>query len=320
MFTEAATTLVVYLLMTAAWPFYPLFNRLDTDAGRYDPDFFIQKYKTNSLGEFTVKVRAGDLLRDDAGGINLLLLNQEASDNLYGKFAFVLQNADTNVGTVQLCKLGGITATETATNMVFTWTAPSFTVTKYVINFGLQSNNALLWSAEATTPTLTIPKNVFQDFKTRMTVEAFTTFDSSGEEKKVSCLTNYKDFQVTSPLKSLASSPTVTAENVKFTVTSLTNGSVGDNPYLDGFSSRTITFDFKSALSFSTVIFHNLKLDTAGKMTLQTSADGVTWTTINSTTDELRFLVFTHTSTLSTRYFRVTFSSDIADLQEISFR
>jgi hypothetical protein len=323
---EHAQSVALFLKM--AFPFFliyeDLFNedplRVDPNLFRYKPNYFLTKVRTDSQGNFSFRVRVDQLMRDEAGGINIVLVNEKYRDNRFGKYSFVVKKQDTNLGELRLCELGGIKIEETAgsENFLVQWTAPAQTVSKYVVNFAVPEDSSLVWSAEVAgdQTSVTVPKFLFESLKTRVAIEAYYALES---EKTVSCLTSPKDFSLLNPEKSLGQNAKVTADEIPFRLSSLTNRKFSDNGYLEAFSPSRLTFDLLEKKTLKAVALHNLRLGSKGEFEIEVSEDGISWS-VAKKAPERRFLVETFDSPVTTRYLRLAFSSRLLDLQEISIR
>lgn len=311
------------LFFTIAWPFFPFYRN---DPGVTDPEdyyerpnYYTDSVKTNSEGKFSFKIRAGNFLRDSDGGINITLVNEKEDPARFGKYVFVVKSKDSELGSLRLCGAeDGIDISEAASDMAFSWDKPSGTIEKYVVNFALKSDNSLLWSSEVdgddSTPSLTLPKMIFQDFEVRVAVEAYYTFE---DELKLSCLSPAQVFSVESPSESLATGALATSPNIKFRIDTLTNEGFKDGLFFDAFNTSEITLDLGEDTTINKVVFHNLKLMSDDTLTLVAIDSNGVETTVSGI-KEKRFLAKTLSSPITAKTLRIEFSDDLYDLQEIS--
>jgi hypothetical protein len=314
---------LIFSLIYLAWvfPFYLFGSSTDAsakpDPGVVRPNYFNDKIKTDSEGNFEFSIKAGKFLRDENGGVNIELVNNKASDDsLFGKYQFVIKEEDSVLGDLQLCSLGGLEFTENDDDVTISWEAAPSEVTKYITNFGISSSNALLWSVEtdSETTSITVPKTVFNDFEIKVASQAYYTFE---DQKKISCLSEPLTFTLTSPTSSIITDTIAEVSNVKFKVTSFSNGKLNDPVFLKAFNSKQIIIDMEEALEFSNINFHNLSLVKAGETTISTSDDKTTWTELG-TEAEVRFMTYALDTSVTARYLKFDFSSQLVDLKEIT--
>jgi hypothetical protein len=325
---ESALRTFGSMVMYAAFPFFFFYDNIfgqdptKVDRSKYEEkaNYQLASARTDGTGAFTFEVEADDMLRDSDGGINIVVVNEKADAPLFGKYAFVVKKEDTTLESLPLCTLGGIQFSENAATdqITFTWTAPSKTVSKYILRFGLPENGAMVWSevvdgASATPTTATFSRAIFQGQPMRLAIEAFYTFSST---KKYSCLTSPLDFTATTIATPVSTGALASTDNIKFKINSLTNGGFTDNMYFGAFDPRDLTLDLGEEKTFSRMVFHNLKLRTGGNVKVSTSSDGVTFSD-SETFEEKRFIDHSFAA-LSARYVKLTFSSRIVDLQELT--
>lgn len=315
-YTEAAIDVVqsvMVFFLNLAFPFYPIFHNDEVKVEK--AGYYADKMKTSGTGKFSFKVRAGDFLRDHDGGINIQLVNALNDEKQYGRYSFVIKGQDTDLGTVRLCSLGGINLTEDSSNVTFQWTAPSDAVGKYLINFGTAADNALVWASEVAgdQTSLTLPKIIFSDLNARMAIEAFYTDEA---EKKVSCLSPTKDFSVTST-PSLVAGALATSDEILFKIDSLTNKNFSDRPFFGAFDTKKITLTLEQPTAINILTLHNLKLESAGSLSVSYRAESGGNLTNIGTFAEKRFMVATFPSTVTAKEIVLEFSSFVQHLQEI---
>jgi hypothetical protein len=309
-----------------AFPFFAFYDvifegdSLSVDRSKYlqSPNYNLKRVRTDGSGSFTFNLRVEDLLRDAEGGINISIVNEKSSSTLFGKFSFVVKNIGTDLGTLNLCTLGGIGMAEDAVldTATFSWSAPQTAVSRYVLRFGDPTSGAVIWTqvVDGSLTTLTLPRSLFLNQKVRLGIEAFYTFEA---EKKTSCLSAPKDFHLTSPLSSLASGGIVNASNVKFKINSLTNAKFSDNPFFEAFDSREFVLDLGEQKAISKLRLYNLQLQSSGSLSVSGSLDGSTYTAIDQF-EEARFMNLSLTNPTSLRFLKFSFSSRLVDLQELA--
>ena len=309
-----------------AYPFFGFYDLLfgidpfKVDRSKYEqrPNYRFENARTDKDGKFVFKVKADQMLRDAAGGINIVVVNESDMNSLFGKFSFVVKSLNVKLGSVSFCDLGGIQLTEDSglDTVTFSWSKPNDSVARFVLRFAAVNSGAALWTqvVDGNTTSLNLPRALFFNQPVRLAIESFYAFE---EEKKVSCLSSPKEFTLNSPSLSLASGGLVSATGINFKINALTNGSFFDRPYFEAFESTGFTLDLGQEKLVAKLAFYNLQLQASGKMKISGSSDGVTFTAPVEF-EEKRFQEVTFGSPQTLRYLKVEFSSRLKDLQEIA--
>jgi hypothetical protein len=309
-----------YIIAAWAFPFY-LFGKVKapltpTAPGVEGPDYFLEKITTDLDGNFAFKVRAGNFLRAQDGGINIELINKKGTNQLFGKFKFVIKDADSALGSLSMCSLGGLKFTENTDDITISWEAAPGEVVKYVTNFGLSPTNALLWSVatDQDTRSINLPKSVFNDFSVKVATQAYYIFE---DQKKLSCLSEPLVFNLADPTPSLAAGSTAEVSNIKFKVIAFGDGKLDDPVFLQAFGPQEVILDLQGEKTFQHINLHNLTVSIEGETTFSTSSDKDNWTEVGKESD-LRFMTHKLTEPVTARYLKITFGSKVADLKEIT--
>jgi hypothetical protein len=303
------------------WWFFPYNHGRNVEHNTQKANYYINSLATDDKGHFSFKIKVDDFLKDSSGNINIQLVNTADAEKLYGKYAFVVKNNDTNLGVLQLCTLGPITISEGPADIRFSWTPPAQTVQKYSLSIGHQSDNALVWShlLEGSETSLTLPKAVFSDYPVRVGIEAFYTYET---DKKTSCLSPLVNFEVATKVSPLSTGAVATAPQMLFKMDSLTNGLFSDNAIFEGFGVTSIILDLKDQQLCSQIVIHNLKLAQAGKLKVWATAawdDNFSEVELEPGDEvEKRFMLIDPTDPFTCRRLKFEFSSKVIDIQEIS--
>lgn len=309
---------------------FPLFNYYDPvlgmssikeDPSKYTkkPNYYLDQARTDSSGKFSFQINSEKLLRDAEGGINIVIVNEKDEAPEFGKFVFVVKGADTDLGSIRLCTLGGINMTENETDdtVTFSWTKPQESVQQYVMRFGIPEDGSALWTENVAGDlnSATLPRAIFHNRAVRLAIEAFYLSES---EKKNSCLTPPKDFQLNSGQNLVSAGVLAESKEIKFKLNSLTNGKFDDHIYLQAFDVNSLTFDLKEKKVISKIGLFNLNLKTKSKIEFLFSNDGETYTEAESA-DAKRFQLHQLTAPVEARFIQIKTESRIVDLKEIAF-
>lgn len=318
---EVATVIANIMLI----PYYAATGQTPAPIGpqpqKNKAGYYLDSFTTNDQGEFSLKVRVGNLLRDRSGVINADLVNDASSNLAFGKFAFKIKDTTVELGEVQLCDLGGVVVTEVGDQVKVAWTLPAREIKKMFVNFGLQSDNSLIWSAEPSPQdgNLTVPKAVFGSQPFRVVIEAFYRFD---DQLKISCYSPPKDMTLQNPVESLAKNRLATTPSIEFKISTLTNGRFNDKMVFEPFSVTNLFMDLGNTVQVRSATLHNLSLKSSGLVTVAVSTDNNVWTQV-ATGDAKRFqfLTFADPSNpanpIMARYVRIQSSTQILDLKEV---
>lgn len=312
-------------LMFLAFPFVIYYDS-SLNSGSFKTDKagrFNSGIKTDSAGAFSLTLERSKLLTDLNAKANIVLVNEEASTPLFGKWVVQVDPSATvtapELGTLTLCDLGGIAVTEGASTVNFSWTAPSDTVAKMVLKFVLSTNNTLLWAAEASAgaTSLDVPKSVFEKNTVRVVGEAYYSNDAT---YKKMCMSAPKSFKLASPTSNISRDAKALIGNLKSTISTLSNGRFDDPSLFNAFDPNKIVFDLGSDKSFSKIHLYNLlhSGDSAGTVTVTGSSDGESFSSIASVAAS-RFLTIDLSSAATARFVAFSFSGNVKNLQEVSF-
>lgn len=322
---DSATFALIYPSVVIAW-FFPIYllswGRIKPDlpprdSGRQKAGYYFGQLVTDADGRFNFRIRAASMLRDSDGNINVDIVNDSPAAP-FGKFSLVVTSKTSEVGDVTLCTLGGLVVEEGDSDVTVSWQAPAIPVAKYHVNIGTQASNALVWSveADAAATSVTLPKVALGDLATKVAVQAFTTFE---DDRKVSCLTPTVDIALAAPAKSLAAGALGAAPGIGFKLSSLTNGLLDDSPYLEAFGPSSLTLDLGEQKTIRQAVLHNLLLAAVGTLTVETSLDGLAWSTAGQA-EERRFLAVPLADGVEARHIRFTFSHPLTDLKEVTLQ
>ena len=323
----ALDTIIFYPMRFFLGNAFPFFPNLWPDQAFIErekrPNYYFEHARTNHDGTFKFGVRAGNLLRDSVREINLELVNGRREGLSSARYAFVLTKQEMILDPLRLCTLGPPTTDVVSDpdNVLITWPVPPDAVQRYLVNFGVKSDHSLIWASEvtpvegATTVSLSLPKTIFSDLTAEFAIEAYTVFKT---EMKHSCVSVPVALTLPKPVASLAKGTAAIADGVQFKISSLTNGKFHDPVYFAAFDVRTITLDLGAVKSVTAVVLHNLSLAAGGgELTLDSSPDGQTWSTPTRQAEQ-RFIVIRPAGALTARYLRLTFSSKLQDLKEVT--
>lgn len=308
-------------LLPMAFPFFAFYEAPLPDPEDYTerPNYFLTSMRTNSDGRFTFRIRADRMLRDADDAINIVLVNDDDNEmHAFAKAAFVVKEEKTDLGNISTCDLGGISKSESGGNFTLTWTAPSWTVARYVVNVATQDDNSLVWAKQVTgATTVTLPKATVGAQAVRVAIEAFAKDEDS---TKISCLTPPLDFTLDAPVTTRIEPAQVSTPDIPFRLSSLTNQKFSDKDYLGAFDTGFLIFDFGSEQTLTTMLLHNLRVGTTGNVAFSTatSADGP-WT-LAGQIPAARFLHHTFATPITTRYLKLSFPASLQDLKEVTFQ
>lgn len=306
-----------------AFPMFPVYEGSYVQQ-KVKSNYFLKEVKTAVDGSFRFQMRGAEVLRDAEGGINIVLINDgEGTSDSFAKYSFVIKGQTTDLGTIKLCTLAA-QKQELTDELTFTWTLPGYTLDHYEFRFADARDNSLLWVSrvDASATSLSLPKSIFQTDSIRFAVEIFYTFE---DELQTSCLTPSQSFQIATPKSNLAAARPVSAENIAFRVTSLTNGRFNDPSYFAAYDTRSLVVDLGSNTLIQSVNLHNLQFtsDASAKLTIEgaTAEDPTDFTSIGlDEVDALRFASYTLPVAGSWARVRISSPGIISNLQEIAIQ
>lgn len=301
------------------YPFYAPEKLSHNNEGVARPGYFVDSVTTDLEGRFSFQARAGNLLRDAEGAINLSLVNQEDDTSLFGRYAFFIKKQDTSLPALQLCDLGNLQLAETAEEVTVSW-QPEDRFTRYNVSIVDAASRHVIWVAglDEGLDQFSIGRSIIQDREVLIAVEAYEILED--EEMTLSCLSKPLSYQGGTPIDVYSQSKSISAPSVPFKISQLTNGRFDDAIFLRAFQEKELTLDLEETTSITRLLLYNLKLDgTPGSagLVVSSSNDGEIWQELQSGLNEERFMQILLPAPIQTRYLRFQFSREIYDLQEI---
>ena len=289
----------------------------------YNPaDYFSQEIVTDSDGYFSFQLEAGNLVRDAQGGINIVLVNEnDPESESLGKYNFVIKDQATQLGDLILCDFESLSITQTANTIDFSWTQPDLEINHYLFKFIDRRDNSIVWleQVEGTNASLSLAKTALLDIDVYLAIEMFYTFE---EEFHKSCLSPQKSVPELSNSTNLAANQPSTASGIEFTITSLTNEGFNDPTYFSAFDVNEVVIDLGETRNFSYINLHNLIFESGesitGTIRISDEETFSNSSTIFQSSTLSRFLSIPIEGGASSRYIRLTFSSVVESLQEVS--
>lgn len=312
-----------WLFWRFAFFMFPAYEPQNDDMQKL-PNYFLTNVTTDADGYYDFKVKAGNLLRDEQGGINIILLNHgEDMSQSYVKYLFVIGEQETNLGEIQQCNLGPFQVNEQANQVMIDWQAPTKPVDHYVIKIADASNNYLLWTAtvDGDQESLELAKTIFMNKSTRIAIEAYY---QNTEDFKALCLTPSQIFSLTSPTINLAANKLAASPQIDFGVTSVTNENYNDRSYFEAFDTDEITIDFNQDTSISGINLHNLLAESDAtylNAVIKCSVDSAPETfdtVLHANAAVSRFQSITLNEPTTCRHLKISFSGPISQLQEVT--
>ena len=310
------------IIRSAFW-YFPAYRK-DFEEIKETPGYFISRAATDAEGYYNFRIKAGNLLRDENGGINIVLTNKgdDASES-FMKHGFVVKQQDTELGAIRLCDLGPFSVLENSNDVTLNWVLPEDTVTQFVIKVADDETNGLLWASqvEGTVTSLVLPKTIFSAATHRIVIEASYRVE---DEINSMCLTPSQSLSLSAPVVSLGSDLLFAAEGIKFPITSLTNGSFNDKSYFEAFDVTELSLDLQRDVSFQAINFHNilggsatLPLDVT--ISCSSNAEPDDFDQILARNQELtRFYSMELSEVTTCRMIKFVFSETIQQLQEVT--
>jgi hypothetical protein len=283
------------------------------------PGYFVDSFTTDQDGHFSFQTKAGNLLRDAEGAINLSLVNQKDDSSLFGRYAFYIKKQDTLLPPLQLCDLGNLQLVETSENLTVSW-LPEERFTRYVVSVVDANSRHVIWVAavDEGLDHFSLGRSIIQDRTVLISVEAFETLEVS--EMTMSCLSKPLSYEGGTTIDVYSQSRPMSGPNVPFKISQLTNGRFDDAVFLRAFNEKELTLDLGDSTSITRLLLYNLKLDGgpgSQGLVLSSSLDGENWQEILSGLEEERFMQIVLPAPIESRFLKFEFSNQIYDLQEI---
>ena len=294
------------------------------DEVKEQANYFLSDVETDIEGYFDFQIKAGNLLRDELGGININLLNAgDGMQDAYIKHIFVVSEQVSELGSIQQCTLGPFSITEGSDSIDISWQSPATEVTQYVLKIADADNNYLLWTDrfEADTNTVSLAKAIFGTKTLRIALEAYYRNDVSWTSL---CLTPSQTFQAQSPVTNLASGAIARSPQIEFDINSLTNDQYNDNSYFDAFDTLDLVLDLSADRTIQGFNLHNLLASKEASSIELTAycaseSDPENFDVVLGRDLSLkRFFAYPLDAPVTCRYVKFRFSQSISQLQEVT--